>query len=315
MIVNDILDEAKETFGLCEGPKLFKRLTMSIELLSNESQWDASLAYVTLNVDKTGVVALPRDIETPLGVNIDGIPAFNRDRWFLFHINGPGSFTRIDSFRHFWDNQGDFPIIQDISAATLLSLTAVNATDNGKIITLYGRDENGNELRTGSTRGLQLAAGATTTVKVLCIDAIAKPVTIDSLDLRESPGGILLGTYFSDQTSPMIRRARTPANTTLTIQYRRANLNIVSVNDFIALNNQLALVAAMKSVKAIFNSNKDDTEAWRNAAIKLANAEQESRNAVSAIGPQVMNMGSRSKKNLWGNLRSSRRHGCCPNIF
>ncbi len=315
MIVNDILPDAKEIFGQCSGTKLFSRISMATELLANESQWDATLAIVTLNVDKTGIVALPRDIETPLGVNIDGLPAFNRDKWFQFHINGPGQFTRINSYRHFWDDQGDFATIVDIETATFLSLTAVQTVDAGTTIIVYGRDENGNELQTSGTRGLQLQEGVVSTVKVSCIETIAKPVTTDSLNLTESPGGKLLGTYFSDETCPSVRRVRFPANTSVTLQYRKSNIDVISVNDFIPINNKLALVSAMRAVKAVFNGNAEQTEFWQLKAIKLANAEQESRNAVSAIGPQQMHLGTKSNKNLWQTFRNGRRRGCCVNIF
>ena len=314
MIVNDILDDAKEIFGICEGTKLNARITQAIELLSNESQWDAGLGYVTLNSDEEGVVALPRDIEVPLGVNLDGFPAFSRDRWFQFHINGPGQFTRIDGLRRMWDDQGDFATIIDLTEASFLTLTAISINDAAASITIFGRDENGNELRTGANRGIILTAGGTTAVKVLCVETVSKSVTNDSLELRNQTNNDLLGLYFADQTSPTVRRVRFPKNTTVTIQYRRSNLLIKSVNDFIPLDSHLALVAAMKSVKNLFNDNEAKQQFWIEAATKIAEKEQETRNPRSPTPPQVMYFSSRGK----GRLRFG-RHGhhnhCCRNNF
>jgi len=313
VIVNDILSDAKEIFAICEGTKLNLRITQAIELLANESDWDAGLGYVTLNSDAEGVVALPRDIETPLGVNLDGLPAFPRDRWFQFHINGPGQFTRIDGLRSIWDDQGDFATITDLTEASFLTLTAISGLDASAQITIYGRGEDGNELRTGSLRGITLQAGGTTTVKVLCVDSVSKTVTNDSLELRVDVTNELLGLYYADQTSPTVRRVRFPKNTTVTIQYRRSNLLVQSINDFIPLDSHLALVAAMKAVKNLFNDNEAKHQFWIETAKKIAGKEQTSRNAKAPTPPQVQNFSARGK----GGLRHGHHghHHCCRNNF
>lgn len=68
----DILNDAQEVFARCEGALLYERISDAIELLANESQWDAMNRCMTLNVGDDGCVVLPKEIEVPLAVH--GIP-------------------------------------------------------------------------------------------------------------------------------------------------------------------------------------------------------------------------------------------------
>src|SRR5438128_2452721 len=89
--VRDLLDDAKDILGTCDQATVFARLTDAIEVLANKGQWDPLLAYLSTNVTDNVLVTLPEQVEVPLRINIDGHPAFARDRLFEFTLNGPGS--------------------------------------------------------------------------------------------------------------------------------------------------------------------------------------------------------------------------------
>lgn len=310
MIVRDILSTAETVFGKCDSTKLYRYITDAVELLANESNWDAMTGYITLSVDETtGCIALPHDVETPLGVQIDGYPAFNRDKWYQYHINGAGNFTRIDAFRDFWDDLGEFPTIRELSGDVTITATNDDALDNAVTIRVFGYDENNEEVYTGGVRGVDLSMGVSSTVKFARITDIEKPQTTGVIRLNETVTGDLLGIYYPFETKASFRRMRVPKSTTITMRYRKRTREVKSDLDYIPLDSRLALQSAMESIKAMNVKNLEEAAQWRQYAVSLANAEQKSRNAQSGIGPQVQNFSQDINRSLrGGRYRGSR---CC----
>ena len=310
MVVQDILPNAKKVFALCETASLFQGITRSVELLSNESvAWDAMIRCMSITTTTDGTIALPPEVETPLGVNLDGIPAFNRDKWFKHHINGPGDFSSIDGWRKFWDDVGDSPTIKPISTPVRLKVDSIDPLDDDIKLRLFGIDDSGNPLRTGDENGLAITAGTTSSVLIARIDYLTKPETEDIITLREEDN-TLLGRYGALDTCPKFRIVRFPKSTVVTIQYRVRNLKISSVTDYIPLDNINAVIAAMRAIKYFDDDKPDQYAIYKQIAIDLANAEQETRNAQSGIGPQVQNMATNYGTGLFHRSHGRGRGRC-----
>lgn len=310
MIVRDILSTAERVFGNCASTELYRYITDAVELLANESHWDAMTGYITLSVDATtNCITLPNDVETPLGVQLDGYPAFNRDKWYQYHINGKGAFTNIDSYRDFWDDMGEFPTIRELSGDVTITATNDNASDSAIQVRVYGYDENNEEVYTSGVRGVDLSMGVASTVKFSRITDVQKPETIGVIRLTESVTSDLLGIYMPVDTYPRFRRMRVPKSTTVTMRYRKRTREVKSELDYIPLDSRLALQSAMESIKAMNHKNLKEATEWRQYAVTLANAEQKTRNAESGIGPQVQNFSTDINRSLrGGRYRGSR---CC----
>ena len=313
MVVQDILPNAKKVFGKCESPILFDGMTRAVELLANQSvAWDAMIRNITITTEEDGTFALPPDIETPLGVQLDGFPAFNRDKWFIFHINGPGKFSSIDGWRSMWDDIGDSPIIRAFPTPSKLKVGNVDPLDEALAITVFGEDDSGNPLKTGDDHGLTINAGTTSSVTIARITYVTKPISSDVMTLSQEDN-TLLGSYQANDTSPKFRIVRFPRKTVVTIQYRVRTLKLTSVTDYIPLDDRNSFIASMRAIKYLDDDKPTEFATYREIATQLANAEQETRNAQSAIGPQVQNLTTRAGSSLWGGrgARGGRGRGCC----
>lgn len=310
MIVRDIVQTAKAIFGSCNTTELYRNITDAVELLANESHWDAMTGYISLAVDEnTNCISLPQDVETPLGVQLDGYPAFSRDKWFQYHINGTGNFTNIDAYRDFWDDLGEYPTIRELDGDVKITATNDNVADAAITVRVYGYDENDKEVYTAGVRGIDLSMGVASTVTFSRITDVEKPVTTGNIELKESVSGTLLGLYYPTDTYPKFRRMRVPKSSTITMRYRKRTRDVKSDLDYIPLDSRLALQSAMESVKAMGVKNLEEAAQWRAYAVSLANAEQKTRNAQSGIGPQVQNFSQDINRSLrGGRYRGSR---CC----
>lgn len=309
MIVRDVWTEARQTFARCDNSELYRKLTMAVELLANENNvWDALLGRMELYSGEGGYVTLPRDIETPISVKLDGLPSFPRDKWFSYHINGTGDYTAIDSYRDFWDDLGEYPVVNDFTEATQIIAENSEAADADVQVRVYGRDEDGKQLFTGDEQGLVLNMNVPSTIKVGKITSISKPETAGIIQLKGEPIPIVYAYMYADETSPMYRRLRAPKNTCVNMMYRRRTYELKTQDDYIPLNNKLALVMAMKAVMHFENSQLVEGDAFQRKAVELARKEQKTRNPKSPIGPQIQDFSFNSQQRL-SNRRGRRGRG------
>lgn len=312
MIVADILADAKRIFAQCETPELYRRLTDAINLLSTESDWDANTGYLTVATDTEQCITLPRDVEKVLAVQLDGYPAFARDKWFEFHINGPGQFTRIDSWKGAWDDRGYSALTSSLGDPDMLTLTSTDPGDAGKGIRIFGYDDNDRELFTGEERGIVLSVDGTTTDTIKQIVDISKDLSDGTFELKKQDT-TLVGFYYPDEIFPRYKRIRVPTSTTVTMIYRRKGYEIKRSTDYIPLDSRIALLSAMRSMKHRFNGDLQSAQGFEADAIRLASREQQNKQVEDAIGPQINNSGVTYNGTIHG--RGHRTGSCCPDIF
>ena len=151
MFVSEIIDEASEILGTTDQPKIFRKLTEAIQTLMESGHY----FHINNEVDVcTGwdnqTVTLPRGIEVPLAVNVDGSPTYFRSRLFQYNVNKGGVYSGVNWA---WDDRGFVSTIMDIRQPSQLIAVAEHEADAGVQLRVIGTDGNNRELRTQLPNG------------------------------------------------------------------------------------------------------------------------------------------------------------------
>ena len=152
MFVSQIFDEAAAILGITEPAIVFRKLTQALQTLMESGHW----THITSEVDVcTGwdkcTVTLPRNIEVPLAVNIDGSPVYFRNRLFQYHVNRGGVYNTVDWA---WDDRGFVATMMDIVQPSQLIAVAESDNDVGKVLRVLGTDSNNRTLRSQTPPGV-----------------------------------------------------------------------------------------------------------------------------------------------------------------
>lgn len=103
VIVADIFDEGARIFGSIGRPKIFDRITSTMELLYNKCQyWDQLVGVVTLRADQDYYIALPRYVDTILAMNVNRTIGAYHSPWFEFSYAGLGEFGDLQQDSAGW---------------------------------------------------------------------------------------------------------------------------------------------------------------------------------------------------------------------
>jgi|LakMenE18May11ns_1017448.scaffolds.fasta_scaffold9959329_19 hypothetical protein len=156
MFVSEILDDVIEILGRCDREKALKRLTDAVRALQDEGDWNANIGVLDIRTFNDGnTVTLPREVETPLAVTIDGIPVFGRDEFSRFHLNGDG-LTDERTVPWVWDDVGIVSTTMNIKVPGPIIARCDLRSDEGLLTRIMGIDEFGNQLRQQTEDGLWL---------------------------------------------------------------------------------------------------------------------------------------------------------------
>lgn len=273
--VSEIFADVKRIFGSCGDDVVFKRLNRAVELLANKGEWSPLLGNIDITCD-ANLVTLPREIETILQVSYGDYPALGRDELFRYHLNGPGDRATPANFR-WWESNSSSPVFRDLDEPAQVALIATKACDNGKVVTVYGYDEDNNQVRYNDQTGYRYALGSFESpvpassssnasssssgsgsvsssgcvweIPTFCrITRVKKPVTQGPVQLwsldQDGELDTLLAVYDWDDTEPRFRRLRIDrSNASLVrIHYRRKNFKLRRRSDLIPLQNPEAVV-------------------------------------------------------------------------
>lgn len=300
--VSDIADDAKRILANCSNETLFNRLNHVIELLANESDWDPLIGVVDICTSSDArCVALPREVETPLQLNIGGTPAHPNNRFFSFHLNGPGDECR-DTVQFSWDDKGDFPTVEDPKEPVQLIAFLENADDSNAELWVYGYDEANRWLRSEVNGELVdgypvptafgYAVPNPTAPKISRITRVRKSATkgyirLTSFDIG-STTGVLLGDYAPDETEPSYRRIKLGRNCGwVRIIYRRRIFKVTKLTDLIPLHSPFAVLMALKAITKMEDDQLDEGDRYLERAVSFLTKEQLSRNPVFTPEVQV----------------------------
>src|SRR6267142_3870929 len=120
--VIDVADEARKIIGICDDQKLFRWLGDALSLVVNKIDTENYKGFIDIcsqgcscsegstcnNPAGCGrrCIALPREVETVIAVNIGVQPVLGRDQLFSFHLNGPGDCRTTCEWA--WSDKGGF---------------------------------------------------------------------------------------------------------------------------------------------------------------------------------------------------------------
>ena len=151
MFVSQIYDECAEILGTTDEKKIFRKVQQAVATLMESGHWTHSVADVDVCTgwDRCSIT-LPRNIDVPLAVNIDGSPTYFRNRLFQYHVNKGGMFNSVEWA---WDDRGYVATLMDIIQPSQLIAVAELENDVGKTIRVLGTDENNRTIRSQLQNG------------------------------------------------------------------------------------------------------------------------------------------------------------------
>jgi len=151
MFVSQIFDECAEILGTTDNSKIFRKIQQAVATLMESGHWTHSVADVDVCTgwDRCSIT-LPRNIDVPLAVNIDGSPTYFRNRLFQYHVNKGGMFNSVEWA---WDDRGYVATLMDIIQPSQLVAVAELENDVGKTIRVLGNDQNNRTLRSQLANG------------------------------------------------------------------------------------------------------------------------------------------------------------------
>ena len=145
MFVSEIYDEALEILGTTDQTKVFTKLTQAVQALMESGHWFHTVDQVDVCTGWDGVtITLPRGVEVPLSVNVDGSPTYFRGKLFQFHVNKGGMYNTVEWA---WDDRGFVSTIMDIRQPSQLIAVAESDSDAGKTLRVLGTDLWNRDLR------------------------------------------------------------------------------------------------------------------------------------------------------------------------
>lgn len=291
LTVKDVWPDAKRIFATDDTTTLFRYLNDAVELLANAGQWDPLTGYLdACVVDRC--VTLPTEVETPMQVSLNGVPAVGRDQFFTFHMNGPGQ--SWSPCRWSWMDEGDHPVYRDLVRPSKLVCFLDKAEDQGKELWVHGFDHLGAALRTKNDDGafsdgilvptifgLPMPDHDAPLVRRITRVRKAPMVGRSRLSTREFSGdastnqGVLLGVYQWDDLEPRFRRIRISGNASWArILFRRRTRTLSTQEDMIFLSTRLALMLGMQAVKAYVDRDTPSGNEFESNAIRMLSNEQ-----------------------------------------
>lgn len=151
MFVSQIYEECAEILGTTNSGKVFRKISQAVQTLMESGHWSHSTAEIDICTGWDGQsVTLPRGVDVPLAVNVDGSPVYFRNRLFQYHVNKGGMFNPVGWA---WDDRGYTPTMMEIRQPSQLIAIAETDNDVGKQIRVIGINGNNVPLRSQLENG------------------------------------------------------------------------------------------------------------------------------------------------------------------
>jgi hypothetical protein len=325
--VIDIADEARKMIGVCDDAKLFRWLGDALTLISNKADLEWYKGY--LDICSAGCscsekstcnnpagcgrrcIALPREVEMVIGVNIGGQPVLGRDQLFSFHLNGPGDCRTVCEWA--WSDKGNFHVTyKDLIEPAKLVSYLQSPQDTGKTLTIFGYDNAGNVLRR-LENGVWLNGyrvpmiygvavpdvGAPTIARITGVykDPTVGNVRLSTID-DSGITGTLLAVYEPDETLPQYRRIQLNRNCNwVRIAYRKNDPNFNSLYDHVPLKSRVAFLMAVQARKSYSDLQLAEAHAFEADAARLEIEAQQMREPPLYHPVQVIDLSNPRDKN------------------
>lgn len=333
MIVSNILQGAYDSLGYCDPiEKVFDRIQRAMGLLQNESNWDPQVGFMDVCAQDC-IITLPDEVEIVLSANVGGTPSDFRNKWFEFHLNGPGSSDCCSQpCTWAWADQGGFPTYRDLRSLSNLAAFSDDSRDGqaAKQIKVYGWNQNGIWINTdwgnsGLEDGFPLpifstyATGVKVDPPVYRIQRLLKPVTAGNVKIiaydNQTQQGVQVAYMKPWETEAAYRRIKITGgggidtlmcgpNECCTqwvrLGIRRKQLPIRSVDDVIFLHSDQALYMAIQAIAKYEANLIDEGDKYLDRAIGFLESKEKILQGPNRRPMQmkIPAMGG----NVWSNL-------------
>lgn len=284
IIVSDVIDAVGRVLGTCDPTYTYDVLTRAVELLANKPTktnvvWDPLIVYVDLPVVERYYVCLPPHVLKPIKINLNKQPAFTRNQFFEFSMNGPGSTDPEAGWS--WQDRGWKPLQRPwpTGGAPFL-VTAENQNDNNVELQLnvINQDQ--------STSWLNVFVG-TPGPKIYGLLEVSKPVTQGALNLYSNTfilQSSLMATWAPLILYPYFEWIKlSQAGVSCKILARRRTYKLTLPTDVIPLSNRQAVITACISIKAYDTLNWDDGATAEQNALRFLDEDQGARNLFQRV--------------------------------
>lgn len=246
--------------GSCAtSPQFLDIANKAIRMLMTRGQFEGTTATLRVRIE-SGCVVWPREVGTVLAVNVCGLPIQAKNNWFQF-LPGNGGDIRPDSRCGVRVMQQDnpTPVWRPIRCGhpSYVRLYLERDTDVGRLVTVYGIDQYGNEVRTERVNGGGYLPGVTI--------ALAKPYAQPSIVFREvtriekqtTSGPITLYYTETGDGSDMVQAARYAPRDTNPF-YRTTSINSFNALGCCRCNAETKAISALVRIQFYPLAEDDD---------------------------------------------------------
>lgn len=312
LTVADVIEPVRAVLGTCSSEEFYSKINEAIEELANLGNWDPMVMSMDICTDSCEIT-LPDDVEIPLAINVGGHPADFRNKWFEFHLNGPGTECCDQACNFNWTDKGDFPTFRNLRCPSQLVVCAEGAENIGASVRIYGFDGNEQWIMTPDANGVLqdgfeipiiygLNPGTNTTL-VKRITRVSKPLTnnfirLIALDTGSTSCGTLLGRYRPTDTEPSFRRITVSGGgcscltgctgeavnrTWVRMRFRRKVFKVSQLSDPIPLHSVTAIKMMAQAIKKYEADLLTEYAGYFSAAKNALEREQKSRSGPNQI--------------------------------
>lgn len=306
--------------GVCASSAQFLDIAnKAIRMLMTRGQFEGTTAILRVSI-QNGCVVWPRDVGTVLAVNICGQPVQAKNNWFQF-LPGNGGDVRPDKRcgASIMQQDNPTPVWRPIPCGhpSYVRLFLERDADVGKMVTLYGIDEFGNEIRTERVSGGGYLAGVTVSlakpysqpaIKFRSLDRIEKQITAGPIsayytELGDGTDLVQCGRYAPRDTNPFYRTTTISSLNNAGCQCNSDTRTIsalvliqfyplVEDDDLLPIQNIDAIEHMVRSIKFADSFDGAQAKEWEASAIHELNLELGIKQPKQQISVRVPGFGT-----------------------
>ena len=286
IVVSQVIGQVGRALGTCDEDYIYDVLTRAVELLANKPTqtgvcWDPLLIYVDIPVVNGYYVCLPPIVEKPIKININKQPAFSRNQFFEFSLNGPGSMDPEAGYQ--WQDRGWKPLqkLWPLSGSQFI-IMSTDSRDNNTQVRLHLPNAEGPGLDGWIIATVGISGGPINTPI-----EVVKPVTYGTLQLYAAPfitPDRLVAQWAPEVLYPQFEWIKLSQTAVCCkILARRRTYILSQPTDVIPLSNRQAIITACVAIKSYDTLNWDDGATAEQNALRFLEEDQGARNLFQRV--------------------------------
>jgi hypothetical protein len=284
IVVSDVIGQVGRVLGTCDPEYTYDVLTRAVELLANKPTktnvvWDPLICYVDLPIVSGYYVCLPPHVLKPIKINLNREPAFTRNQFFEFSMNGPG--TADPEAGWSWQDRGWKPLQKPWpTGGAQFIMTSSDSADDQTLVKLNLINQN------QSTTWVDAFIG-TAGPKCWGILEASKPVTKGTVSLYSN--AFIIDSALVAQWAPTVLYPQfewiklSQSGVACKMLARRRTYKLTLPTDVIPLSNRQAIITACLAIKAYDTLNWDDGATAEQNALRFLEEDQGARNLFQRV--------------------------------